>query len=299
MTRKIFFVLYASLILHLTVFPGGLNLVTTYPYIGGVAREIGGENVNISILAKGEWDPHTIVPKPSFIAKLRSADLLIINGAQLEIGWLPALLRQANNPKIQTGDKGFLDLSRHVTLIGSQSSVSRAHGDIHPEGNPHFYMDYDNINKIASAVTARLSELDPENKPYYENNKKDFLVRFDNKKKEWQDKLKPLRGMKVIEYHKLFDYLIGRIGFELVGTIEPLPGISPTARHIGELGELIKSNGVKFILQDVYHPEDASVHLAKKYGMKMIVVPHDLGAVKNSDDIFSFYDEIVRRFTND
>ena len=292
-------IVFSILMLTTLTFADELNVVTTYPYIANIVEQIGKEKVNVIALAKGEWDPHIIVPKPSFIGKLRKADLLIMNGAQLEIGWLPSLMRQANNLKIQVGTQGLLDLSKHVELIDAHSSISRAQGDIHPDGNPHFYLDFENIIKIASAITQKLSEVDPGNKLTYEQNKTVFLEKFDQKKKEWINKLGTLKGTKVIEYHKLFDYLIRRIGVDLVGTIEPLPGISPTSRHIEELGKIISSSNVNIILQDVYHSDDASVFLAKKYNLKLKVLPHDLGAVKNTDDIFAFYDEIIRRLTND
>jgi zinc/manganese transport system substrate-binding protein len=292
-------IIITTLLFTTLAFAGGLNVVTTYPYIANIVEQIGKDKVSVFALAKGEWDPHTIVPKPSFIGKLRKADLLIMNGAQLEIGWLPSLIRQANNPKIQVGTLGLLDLSKHVELIEAQSSVSRAQGDIHPDGNPHFSMDFENVNKIATAITQILTEIDPGNKLSYENNNKIFLERFDQKKKEWMNKLSTLKGMKIIEYHKLFDYLIRRIGLDLVGTVEPLPGIPPTSRHIEELGKIIPSRDVKIILQDVYHSDDASEFLAKKYNLKIKVLPHDLGAVKNTNDIFTFFDEIVRKLTND
>lgn len=288
-----------SLIIINSTFAQELNVVVTYPYIGSIVKEIGGDKVNVFSLANGEWDPHTIVPKPSFIAKLRNADLLIINGAQLEIGWLPQLLKQANNPKIQIGTSGLLDLSKHVDLIDVPSSISRAQGDIHPDGNPHFYLDFNNIPKIAEAITKILSNADLSNKEYYEKNDSIFFKKYNKKLKEWREKLKPLSGTKIIEYHKLFDYLIRRAELELVSTIEPVPGISPTSKHIESLEKLLSSNKVEMILQDVYHSKDAAEFLSKKYNVKMKILPHDVGAIKGTDNIFSLFDEIVRRLTND
>jgi zinc/manganese transport system substrate-binding protein len=296
---KNLFIAISILMISTISFADKLNVVATYPYIANIVEQIGKDNVSVIALAKGEWDPHTIVPKPSYIGKMRNADLLIMNGAQLEIGWLPPLMRQANNSKIQVGTQGLLDLSKFVDLIEAQSSVSRAQGDIHPDGNPHFYLDFENISKIAAAITQKLSAIDPGNKSTYEKNNNEFLLKFGEKKKGWMSKLHALQGTKIIEYHKLFDYLIRRAGMDLVGTVEPLPGISPTSRHIEELGKLIESNGIKIILQDVYHSDDASVFLSKKYNLKLKVLPHDLGAVKNTDNIISFFDEIVRRLTND
>ena len=281
-----------------TAFTGQLQIVATYGYIGDIAQRIGKDRVDVVSLARGDYDPHVIIPKPSYIAKLRRADLLIINGAQLEIGWLPQIIRQANNGAVQPGERGFLDLSMHVHLIDVPTSVSRELGDVHPEGNPHFFLDPDNIPIIAKAITEKLSELDPDNQTFYEANDKEVYVQWQQKLKEWEGKLAPLKGEKVVEYHKIFDYFLNRFGFSLVGTIEPLPGIPPTTRHIAEVEQLIKREGVKYILQDVYNPQDASLYLSKKLNVKLIIMPHDVGSVKEADNVFSVFDEIVRRLTN-
>ena len=145
-----------------------LHVVAAYPYIGDLVETIGGKNVRVFSLARGDYNPHVIIPRPSFIAKVRRADLLVISGAQLEIGWLPPLLRQANNPAVQPGEQGFLDLSRSVTLIDVPVAVSRELGDIHPEGNPHYYLDPENILILAQRIKERLSALDPDEAWYYE-----------------------------------------------------------------------------------------------------------------------------------
>ncbi|HEY6951973.1 MAG TPA: zinc ABC transporter substrate-binding protein, partial [Bacteroidota bacterium] len=277
---------------------GQLQVVATYGYIGDIVQRIGKDRVDVVTLARGDYNPHVIIPKPSYIAKLRRADLLIINGGQLEIGWLPQIIRQSNNGAVEPGERGFLDLSMHVHLIDVPTSVSRELGDVHPEGNPHFFLNPDNVPIIAKAITERLSELDPGNQTFYEANDKEFDLQWEQKMKEWEEKLKPLKGEKVIEYHKIFDYFLNRFGFALVGTIEPLPGIPPTTKHIADVEELIKREGVKYILQDVYNPQDASQYLSKKLGVKLIIMPHDVGSVKEGDNIFSVFDEIVRRLTN-
>jgi zinc/manganese transport system substrate-binding protein len=281
-----------------SAFGGQLQVVTTYAYIGDIAQRIGKDRVDVVSLARGDYDPHVIIPKPSYIAKVRRADLLIINGAQLEIGWLPQIIRQANNGAVQPGERGFLDLSMHVHLIDVPTSVSRELGDVHPEGNPHFFLDPDNIPVIARAITDKLSELDPDNQPFYEANYKELYPRWQQKMKGWEEKLKPLKGEKVVEYHKIFDYFLNRFGFTLVGTIEPLPGIPPTTKHIAEVEQLIKREHVKYILQDVYNPQDASKYLSNKLNIKLIIMPHDVGSVKEADNVFSVFDEIVRRLTN-
>ncbi|HVN48439.1 MAG TPA: zinc ABC transporter substrate-binding protein [Bacteroidota bacterium] len=292
--KYVFFLLLAVQI----AFAGKLHVVGTYGYINDIVQRIGKDRVETIALARGDYNPHIIIPKPSYIAKVRNADLLIINGGQLEIGWLPQIIKQANNGAVQPGERGFLDLSQSIHLIDVPTSVSRELGDVHPEGNPHFFTDPENIPLIANAITARLSELDPSNKSFYEANNKELYGYWQQKMNEWNEKLKPLKGEKIVEYHKIFDYFLHRFGFTIVGTIEPLPGIPPTTKHIADVEQLIQREGVKFILQDVYNPQDASVYLSKKLNVKMIVLPHDVGAVKEADNVFSVFDEIVRRLTN-
>jgi zinc/manganese transport system substrate-binding protein len=279
-------------------YTGQLQVVATYGYIGDIVQRIGRDHVEVVTLARGDYNPHIIIPKPSYIAKMRRADLLVINGGQLEIGWLPQIIKQANNAAVQPGERGFLDLSQHVHLIDVPTSVSRELGDVHPEGNPHFFMDPDNIPIIAKAITERLSELDPDNQVFYDANNKELYALWQQNMKRWEVKLKPFKGEKVIEYHKIFDYFLDRFGFTIVGTIEPLPGIPPTTKHIADVEKLIQREGVKFILQDVYNPQDASSYLSKRLDVKLIILPHDVGAVKEADNVFNVFNEIVRRLTN-
>jgi zinc/manganese transport system substrate-binding protein len=274
-----------------------LNVVTTYPYIADIVKHIGKDNFQVVSLARGDYNPHVIIPKPSFIAKVRKADLLIINGAQLEIGWLPPIMKQANNADIQPGEKGFLDLSTCVQLIDIPTSVSRELGDVHPEGNPHFSLNPDNILIIAKAISQKLCELDPESASLYQTNIAEFARIWGQKMKEWTDKMEPLKGVKIVEYHKVYDYFLRRFGLVIAGTIEPLPGIPPTTKHIGEVEKLIERDKIRCILQDVYNPHDASEYLSKKLSVKMIIFPHDVGAVKEVDGIISLFDEMVRRIT--
>jgi zinc/manganese transport system substrate-binding protein len=274
-----------------------LHVVAAYPYIGNLVEKIGGQNVRVFVLARGDYNPHVIIPRPSFIAKVRRADLLVISGAQLEIGWLPPLLRQANNPAVQPGEQGFLDLSRSVTLIDVPAAVSREHGDVHPEGNPHFYLDPENMLVLAQAVRDKLSELDPGGAWYYQGNHEEFAGLWRAKLGEWSEKMLPLRNTRVIEYHKIYDYLLRRYGLILAGTVEPLPGIPPTSKHIERLEALLEIQPARFALQDVYNPDDASRHLADKLSMKLLFLPHDVGAVQEVSDISALFDELVRRLT--
>ena len=299
MNMKKSIVILAAFVLAFPLLAAKLQVVTTYPYIAGLAEQVGGERVNAHALADGQWDPHTIMAKPSFIAKLRRADLLIINGAQLEIGWLPPLLGQANNPNVNVGSRGLLDLSRFVKLIDVPDNVSRAHGDIHPDGNPHYYLDPHNMLPLARAIAAKLSELDSGGAAAYQKNLAEFTERWNAKLEEWDKNLAPLKGILVIEYHKNYDYLLHRYGIQLLGTVELLPGIPPTSRHIQELEAKIAGAQVRYILQDVYNPDEAARHLAAKHRIPMVKLPHDIGAVREAEGIFSLFDEIVRRLSHD
>jgi zinc/manganese transport system substrate-binding protein len=299
MKLKIFLIALTVCSLALPLAAERLQVVTTYPYIADLVEQVGGERVKVHALAGGQWDPHTIMAKPSFIAKLRRADLLVINGAQLEIGWLPPLLNQANNPRINVGSRGLLDLSRFVKLIDVPENVSRAHGDIHPDGNPHYYLDPHNMLPLAEAIAAKLCEMDGPGSGVFRKNLVGFQARWNAKLDEWQKLLAGLKDSLVIEYHKNYDYLLHRYHLRLLGTVELLPGIPPTSKHILELEAKISAAQARFILQDIYNPDEASRHLASKHGIRMIKLPHDVGAVREAEGVFSLFDEIVRRLTHE
>jgi zinc/manganese transport system substrate-binding protein len=299
MKTRNFLIALTACALGLPLAAARLQVVTTYPYIADLVAQVGGERVQVHALAGGQWDPHTIMAKPSFIAKLRRADLLVINGAQLEIGWLPPLLNQANNPKVNVGSRGMLDLSRFVKLIDVPDSVSRAHGDIHPDGNPHYYLDPHNMLPLAEAIAAKLSELDSAGSTVYRSNLTGFQGRWNAKLDEWAKRLAGLKDTLVIEYHKNYDFLLRRYGLQLLGTVELLPGIPPTSKHILELEAKISAAKVRFILQDIYNPDEASRHLAAKHGIPMIKLPHDVGAVRDAEGVFSLFDGIVRRLSHE
>lgn len=268
-----------------------LKVVATYPWIGELVKEIGKEKVSIYVMAKGTEDPHYIVPKPSHIARLRSADLLIIQGASIEIGFLPSLISQSNNPQIQPGNKGFLDLSQFVEIIEKPEIVNRAMGDVHPEGNPHYNLDPHNIPVLAQIVKEKLCELDPQNCSYYQENLKNFLEKWQNKTKEWDQNFSKLKGVKVIEYHKIQDYLIKRYEMVLIGTIEELPGIPPTAKYIDQLIKKAETEKIKFVIVGVYNEKKVAEYVASKIGAKLVILPHDVGAlpqIKNLFDLFDF-----------
>lgn len=269
-----------------------LRVTAAYPYIGELAQKIGGDHVAVTVLAPGSWDPHFVVPRPSLITKLRNADALIINGGELEIGWLPPLVDRANNPKIR--GNGILELAQHVTLTDIPESISRAGGDVHPEGNPHFHLDPHNILVAASAITAFFKKKDPTNAASYNDNLKRFTLRWQRNLERWDEAMKNTRGKKVIQYHGIFDYFLHAYGIESVGTIEPLPGIPPSTKHTMELIGTIKTETPCCILHDVYHPTKTAEFIAKRTGIALRVLPHDIDATDTAVDLEGLYDTLVK-----
>jgi zinc/manganese transport system substrate-binding protein len=276
-----------------------ISVVATYPYIADIASRVGGGRVRVTALAPGNWDPHRVVPKPSMIARIRNADLLVINGAELEIGWLPPLVRESGNAAVRPGSPGLLDLSRSVKLIDVPSTVSRSGGDVHPSGNPHFHLDPLNIPLIAGAVCRRLCELDPKGEGVYRKNLADFNGHWGARMREWDISMARKRGARIVEYHTLFRYFTGRYGIVTVGYLEPLPGIPPASRHLKELIDTVKSGSASAVVADAYHPAAPARFVSEHGGVRLIVLPHDVGALPGTGSILDLFDTIVRRMTDD
>src|SRR5688572_32942824 len=226
-----------------------LKVVASLPDFGAIAEAIGGKAVDVTTIARGSEDPHFVDARPSFVRVLNKADLLIEGGADLEIGWLPPLVTAARNAKIQGTGKGHLVLAPYIKLLDVPTApVDRSMGDVHPTGNPHFWLDPRNGKIIAEKIAAALSELDPKNAETYRGNLAAFTKKLDAKWPEWQKKLEPLRGAKVITYHKTYEYLAAAFGLEVIAQLEPKPGIEPSATHIAQLVQRAKEAGVKFVI---------------------------------------------------
>jgi zinc/manganese transport system substrate-binding protein len=284
----------ALLTLHSAAY-AKLNVITSLHYMADIAKRIGGDRISVEALAPGNWDPHHVLPKPSFISKAGRADLLIINGAGLEDCWMLPIIRDSNNPEIQHGRNGFLDLSEYVKKIQIVDNVSRSQGDVHPSGNPHYILDPHNVPVIAKVIAERLCVLDASNENYYLANLKRFTDDWSGRASEWARIMKGLKGTRVVQYHSLFDYFFKRFDMSVSGEIEPLPGIPPSSGHMEKLIIKVNKEGVKYIIQDVYHSSGPAELLARKTGARLIILPHDVSAVPGAEDIFSLFDEIVRR----
>ena len=288
--KKIIIALFCSLPIFASV-----HVTAAYPYIGELAKTIARDKAEVSVIAQASSDPHFVTPRPSYIGILRNSDLLVLNGGDLEIGWIPPLLAQSNNPKIIQGASGYLDLSKYIKLIDKPTNLSRAGGDVHGDGNPHYSLDPHNMLTLAKVIMLKLSNLDPANKNSYHANYDAFAARWSEKLAQWDGKMEPCKNSKLIQHHELFNYFLNRYSISTVSTIEPLPGISPNSKHSMELINLIKSEKIKLIIQDDYHETKSAQFIADKSGAKVVVLPHDVGSLQNTGSLEALFDTIVAK----
>mgnify|MGYP001585077187 CR=1 FL=1 len=275
-----------------------LNIVASTPDVGAVAKEIGKDKVEVMSIAKPTEDPHFVDAKPSFIVKLNKADMLIDGGLQLELGWLPPLVVGARNQKILTGEKGYLIASAGVPVIEVPTSVDRAMGDVHPLGNPHFMLDPLNGKIVAMHICDRLCQIDAANCNYYKDNLKDFTKRLDQKLFEWQKAMEPFRGIKVVTYHKTFPYFANRFNLNVVGELEPKPGIPPSPTHINTLIPMMKKEGVKLILIEQFRERKVPEFVAVQTGAKVVIVPIMVGGQKEIQDYLALFDYTINQIVS-
>ena len=271
-----------------------LSIFACEPEWAALAQELGGEQVDTFSAVTAQQDPHYIQARPSLIAKLRRADLAICTGADLEIGWLPVLLRQAANPDVQPGNPGFLDASQYVELLEVPVAVDRSMGDVHPYGNPHIQLNPHNIAAVAGELLNRLQTLDPVNSDHYQRRYDDFNQRWQGKILAWTEQAQSLQGMQIVVYHRSWVYLANWLGLVEVAAIEPKPGIPPSTGHLSRLTQEIEQSEVDLIIRAAYQNAKASEWLTRRTGVPAIVVPQTVGAVDGTDNLFSWYDTIIR-----
>jgi ABC-type Zn uptake system ZnuABC Zn-binding protein ZnuA len=275
-----------------------LKVVTTTEDLGSLAREIGGDRVSVDVFSRGYQDPHFVEPKPSFILKLVHADLLVVVGRELEIGWLPPLLTQSRNAKIQLGAKGYLDASLNVRILEIPTGqITRAMGDVHPTGNPHYWLDPDNGRRIAQAIRDRLSELLPGDQTYFAQRYTDFDNRLTQAQKRWDGLMAPYKGTKIVTYHRSWPNFAERFGLNVVGYVEPKPGIPPSPAHTVELIAEMKRQGIKIILVEPYFDVKTPQAVARQTGAEVLVMPPSVGGVKETADYIALFDYDINLLT--
>ncbi len=272
-----------------------LRVLTCEPVWAALVHEIGGDRVEVASATTAQQDPHTIQARPSLIAKLRNAALLVCSGADLEIGWLPVLLRQGSNAKLQPGQPGYLEVAKLVPMRDVPTSLDRAQGDIHPYGNPHTETDPHNVALVADELVQRLVQLDPAGAESYRARHADFSKRWSEAILRWEERAKPLRGMQIVTHHVAWAYLAGWLGLVDVAQLEPKPGIPPSAASLASLLEGLKQRQPKAIVRLAYEPERPSLWLAERMGIPAIVLPHAPGATQAATNLFASFDEVIAR----
>ena len=288
--RKIVFLFLVS-VLFATTAHAKVQVVTTMGWIGSLAREIGKDKVEVVSLIKPSQDPHMIEAKPSMIVAVRKSDILMYNGLDLEIGYLPRLIESSRNPKVQPGNAGNFDCSRYVTVIEKPETVDRGMGDVHPQGNPHYHYSARNVASIAAGMAKTFSELAPGDAAYFNANLAIFQATLKERQARWS--AHQLKGKKFLSYHKYFEYLARDFGFSLIGYVEPKPGIPPSAGHIESLIEMARRDRPAGILTTPYHGTKEVAFLSQKTGVRGIVLPHDVGATPAAKDWFTLMDQVL------
>jgi ABC-type Zn uptake system ZnuABC Zn-binding protein ZnuA len=272
-----------------------LNVVTTTEDLAALAREIGGDKVKVESLSRGYQDPHFVEAKPSFVIKLHSADLLIAVGRELEIGWLPPLVNQARNAKVQPGGEGYFDASQGVKILEIPTGqLTRAMGDVHPQGNPHYWLDPDNGLRIAKGIQKKLSSLSPGDAAYFAERETAFEKRLADAQKRWDGQMAPYRGTKIVTYHRSWPNFVDRFGLDVIGYVEPRPGIPPSPSHTLDLINDMKAKNVKIIMVEPYFDLKTPNSIARETRAKVLVMAPSVGAEKEITDYVSLFDYDVK-----
>lgn len=276
-----------------------VHVVTSIETFADLARKVGGDRVEVKSLSHGYMDPHFVEPKPSLVLDLNRADLLVHVGLELEIGWLPPLVLGARNGKIGMGMPGNLDASAQIPVLDVPTTkVDRSMGDIHPQGNPHYWIPPDNALIIAREIAARLEQIDGAGAGTYKANLQRFAADVAKKRAEWEKRAAGVRGEKIVTYHKSWSYVSKWLGMQEVGYVEPKPGIPAPPSHIAALIGLMRREGVKVILMESFYPRNTVDLVANKAGAKTLVMPSDVGATPEIKDYFSLVDAIIAKLSS-
>ncbi len=294
---KRLYAIATSLLLAVFVLPahGALNVFATVPEWGALAQEIGADKVKIYSATHGLQDPHRIEAKPSLIARARSAQLVLATGAELEIGWLPVVIRESGNARIQVGQPGYFEAARYVTMLEIPAVLDRAHGDVHAGGNPHIQTDPRNLLKIGEALTARLSEIDPVNAMAYQTNFQTFAGKLRSAITRWEQEAAPLKGVPILVQHKAFPYLQNWLGLKEVGSLEPKSGVEASSAYLAEVVARHAAQPAKFVIRPAYQYDAPSVWIAERTKIPAVALPFTIGGTPEAKDLFSLYDDTIRR----
>ena len=272
-----------------------LNIFASVPEWGALAEELGGEQVKVYTATNALQDPHHIEARPSLIARARRADLVVATGAELEVGWLPLVLQQSGNARVQPGKPGYFEAAQHVRMLDKPDRIDRADGDVHPGGNPHIQTDPRNITRVAAALAARLGEVDPANAAAYQARHKAFLGRWTTAIANWERQAAALRGVPILVQHKAFAYLEDWLGLKQVAALEPKPGVEPTIAHLSEVLAKLQQQPVKMVLRAAYQNDRASLWIAERARINAVALPFTVGGNEAAKDLFSLFDDTIQR----
>ena len=268
-----------------------IKVITSTQDLAAIVAEIGGDKVTVESLARGYQDPHQVEAKPSFVIKLHSADLLVAVGRELEIGWLPPLITQSRNGKIQPGNPGYLDASANVRILDIPAGqITRAMGDVHPQGNPHYWLDPANGRRIAKAIQDKLTAMSANDAGYFAQRYADFDRKLTAAEGRWKATMAPFKGTKVVTYHRSWSNFAEAFGLDVIGYVEPKPGIPPSPAHQLALTQEMKRQGIKIIIVEPYFDLKTPNAIARDTGAKVLVVPPSVGGVKETTDYISLFD---------
>jgi zinc/manganese transport system substrate-binding protein len=276
-----------------------VHVVSSLQDFASIADSIGGDRVETTALARGYQDPHFVDAKPSFIVKMSRADLLIVAGLELEIGYLPPLIDQSRNDKIHPGSVGYLDASVGCDILQRPTTqITRAMGDVHPYGNPHYWTDPDNGRVIARAIAVKLSELDPAGKATFEKNLAAFETKLGEKQKEWDARMAPYAGTKIVTFHDSWPNFAKHFKLVVAGHVEPKPGIPPTPSHTLEIINLIKTQKIPVILVEPYFDLKTPKFIGDQTGAAVVTFYPSVGGIPEIKDYFSLFDYDLNAFVN-
>ncbi|MCX7627902.1 MAG: zinc ABC transporter substrate-binding protein [Methylophilaceae bacterium] len=272
-----------------------LNVFACEPEWGALAHELGGDQLNVYTATHALQDVHHIQARPSLIAKARTADLLICTGLGLEDGWLPMILRQAANNAIQPSKPGYFEAGNYVNPLEIPQRIDRSEGDVHARGNPHIHTDPRNILKVATALTQRLTELDPSNATFYQTRGHEFVQRWQAAIMQWETQAAPLKGIAVVTHHNAFPYLASWLGMKVVATLEPNPGVEPTSTHLAKVLTKLQQQPARMVIRTAYDPQRASVWLAERAKIPAVVLPFTVGGSERARNLTSLFDDTLQR----
>lgn len=270
-----------------------LNIFACEPEWGALAKELAGDKASIYVATTALQDPHRIEARPSLIARARSADLVVCTGAELEVGWMPLVQAQSGNPRIQAGQAGYFEAARQLTLMEIPQRVDRAQGDVHASGNPHVHLDPGNIAKVAVALAERMAQLDPPEAEQYRARNRAFIERWQQATARWEKTGAPLKGLPIVVYHRDMSYLVRWLGLREVGSLEPKPGLPPTAAHLAGLLEGLSRNPAKAVVRSAYADPRAAQWLSERAKIPALTLPFTVGGTEKAKDLFGLFDDTL------